>query len=186
MSNALDIDVPREVLGEPVEHGIDARLIAFARRLCAEFRKKRGARIVGCEEAVDVTARDAAIGRRRAVGTAIGERDERSRDIGSGCFADVHFVAFECGTGSRQVAFDGRQRFFGAELGLDVEKPEALDRARPPFDAVRIGDTFAEHLIAAAETEHASAAAHVGADVDVPSFGAQRREIVDRRFRPGE
>ena len=99
---SLDIDVPREVLGEPVEHGIDARLITLTRRFRSEFRKKRGARIVGREEAVNITAPDAAIGRRCAVGTAIGERDERSRNIRSGCFANVHFVALERGSGSRK------------------------------------------------------------------------------------
>ena len=49
-----------------------------------------------------------------------------------------------------------------------------------------IGDRPPEHLKAAAEAEHAAAAAAVRGDVDVPARLAQRLEIGDRRLRAGD
>ena len=44
------------------------------------------------------------------------------------------------------------------------------------FDALGVGDGTAEHLIAAADTEHAAAGAVVGEDVDIPAVFAQGGE----------
>ena len=46
-----------------------------------------------------------------------------------------------------------------------------------------IGDAAAEHLVAAAQAEHAAAAADMGDDVDVPALLPQDGEIGDGRLR---
>ena len=76
-----------------------------------------------------------------------------------------------------------RQLLLGCQHGLDVEEAEPRHRAGWPLDAIGIGDGPAEHLIAAAQAKHRSAAANVRGDVDVEAAFAQRRERRNRRLR---
>src|SRR6185437_12030737 len=57
---------------------------------------------------------------------------------------------------------------------------------RRTLDSLWIVDSAAEHLIAAAQTEHAAAAAKMGNDIDVEARVTQRREIGDGRLRTGQ
>ena len=68
----------------------------------------------------------------------------------------------------------------------DIEQAESFDGAGLAVDAVGIGNRLAEHLIAAAEPEHMTAAADVRLDVDVPALRAQKGEIADGGFATGQ
>ena len=70
---------------------------------------------------------------------------------------------------------------------VDVEQAEARRRPGGPSMPSRIGDGVAEHLVAAAEAEHACRRARrMGQDVDVPALRAQRGEIGDGRLGAGQ
>src|SRR3546814_5226722 len=51
------------------------------------------------------------------------------------------------------------------------------------FNAVRISDGSAQHLISAADAEDMPAPPHMGGDVDVPTLRAQELQIGNGRFR---
>ncbi len=54
------------------------------------------------------------------------------------------------------------------------------------FDAVWIEHDVAEHLIAGADAEHATAAANVSKQIDVPALRAEELEIGDGGLAAGK
>ena len=176
---SLDVDV-RARCSAKIQHSVDARLIALTRVFAPNPRETRPRRR-RMRTSRGHNSPQLAHRRDCAVGPSIVEVTRGPPFLAAG-FANVHLVARECRAVTDSLPRRARASF-RSEHSFDVEKPEALDRARRSLDAVWIGDPLAEHLISAAKTKHASAAAHVRADVDVPTGGAQRFEIVDRRFR---
>ena len=72
---------------------------------------------------------------------------------------------------------DPRETLLRRHDGRHVQKPKPGRLPRRSFDAVRIGDAVPQHLIAAAQAEHMSAAATMGEQVDIPALRAQEIEI---------
>src|SRR5215470_5354495 len=70
------------------------------------------------------------------------------------------------------------------QQGFDLEQAEAFGGTDLPFDTCGVADRSSEHLIAAAEADHETAAPPVGGDVDVKSRRAQRGKIGNCRLRP--
>ncbi len=66
---------------------------------------------------------------------------------------------------------------FAAEHGVDVEQLEPRRLARLAFDALRVGDTAAEHLEAAAKPEDVPALGIMRQEIDVPALLPQKGEI---------
>ena len=93
--------------------------------------------------------------------------------IGAGGSADVDLIAFEGTACGLMNAAHRAQRLIGDHDRFDVEEVEALHGAGGAFDAIRVVDGAAEHLIATADAEYAAAAADMRAEVDVPSLCAQ-------------
>ena len=139
--------------------------------------------VVG-QQAVDVAARHAAVGACRAVDLAVAEPEQRPQRAGRA--ADMHLVSLERHGAIRGLAACLDQHLVAFEHRLDIEQAEAIDLLRRPLDAMWIGDGAAQHLIAAADAEHESAAPQMRLEVDVPAELPQRREIGDGRFRPGQ
>ena len=71
------------------------------------------------------------------------------------------------------------------ENGLNIEQGEPLALAGRALNTVRIGNHPSQHLVAAAQSEHGTAGAGMGGDIDIPAFGAQCREIGPRRLGAG-
>ena len=133
-----------------------------------------------------VGARDAAVGRDRAVELAVGEAQQRARAVGAFRLADMHLIASERRAVRKARAFDLAQHLLAGQHRGDVEQLEALDLVRRPLDAVRVGHAFAQHLVAAANAEHAPAAPRMGGEVDIPALLAKEFEIGDGRLAAGQ
>ena len=77
------------------------------------------------------------------------------------------------------------QGLLAGQPRLDLQQTKPLGRgAGGTLDALRIGNAPSQHLIAAADAEHAAAAAQVRHEIDVPALPAQEIEIGTGRFRP--
>ena len=79
-----------------------------------------------------------------------------------------------------------RSCFSPAEDRFDVDQAEPGRLAGPTFEAVRIGDAPAQHLVAAAQPEDMPALAAMREDVDVPPLAPQKGEIGQGRLRSGQ
>ena len=82
---------------------------------------------------------------------------------------DMHFVAGNGRAVGEHATADARAAFFPGSARSRRRAARGPPRSRRPLDPVRIGDAVPEHLVAAAEPEHAPAAAHVGARGRCPS-----------------
>src|SRR3546814_3552412 len=99
----------------------------------------------------------------------------------------MHLKAAHSGAAFKVRALHLLQRLSARQHGLDVEQAEPVGGStRGPLDALGIADAAAEHLIAAAESEHAPAAAQVRSEVDVPALLAQEGEVGQRRLGAGQ
>src|ERR1700730_2943099 len=134
---------------------------------------------------MDVSALHQTIGRASAIGTSI-QRDNRSRAVQAFAAAEMYFIAFDGGAGGAIDTADQRGGFVAAHGRRDIEQSQPVDRPGAAVDAIRIGNSLAEHLIAAAEPENTATAADMGLDVDVPALCAQEGEIGDGGFAAGQ
>jgi hypothetical protein len=66
--------------------------------------------------------------------------------------------------------------------GRHVEQSKSRRVAGRSFDPIGISDAAAEHLIAAAEAKHVSAAAMMRKKVNVPALRAQEGEVATGRL----
>ncbi len=175
----------REMRRQRIKRPLDQIFIANIGWSRVETRKPRRALPVVGEQAVDISADHPAVGGDRALGRTVGEPRERPRAILPFGHAHVHLIA------GKRHAIAGRsghgfEALVVRQRGCDVEKAEALDRRRRAFNAAGIGDRVPEHLIAAAQPEHHSAASPMRGDVDMEPGGAQRLKIGDGRLRTGQ
>ena len=80
---------------------------------------------------------------------------------GAGTFAHMHLVtaylAEPAGCGATGLS----QRLAAAEAGFDVQISQPRGFAGRAFDAVRVDDAIAEHLIAGADAQHLAAAPQI-------------------------
>src|SRR3546814_11896950 len=74
-------------------------------------------------------------------------------------------------------------RSFGSQHSFDRKVAQPRDCGSRSFNAVRISDGSAQHLISAADAEDMPAPPHMGGDVDVPTLRAQELQIGNGRFR---
>jgi hypothetical protein len=66
-----DIEVPLQVIGKPVQHIFDHRLVRDRAAFGAEPREKGAAEWVACEQPVQIAPHDPAVGADRAIGMAV-------------------------------------------------------------------------------------------------------------------
>src|SRR6185437_11490898 len=165
-----------------LKHRIDPRFVLERRITCtSQTREKSPPERIAREEPMEMTAGDAPVARNRAIRAAI-EAQHRALGIDSGGAAKMHLIATNQRAGQRVEALRGDKALLAREFGLDLEQAEALFDARRAFDAVRIGDAAAEHLIAGANAENAAATPRMGVQIDIPALAAQYREIGARRL----
>ena len=181
--DAIDVEMRLEMIGERVERLLDPLLVGELRR-DRELRQPGVAEFIRCEQPVHIGAAHAPVARRRAVGT-IADREHGPRAVRPFGAAEMDLVAADRRAGRAVTPLHGDRRFVGRHLGHDIEQTEPLDAAGRPFDAARIGDGAAEHLVAAAQPEHVAAAPRMRLDVDVPALCRMnaRSPMVD--FEPG-
>ena len=132
------------------------------------------------EQAVAVGAEHEAVFGDRALRPPV-EMEERPRQRRPGAAAHVDFVAGEPVGGP-----DRHGAFLRLQHRLDVEQAEAGARSRRAFHAVGVGHGPAQHLEAAAEPQHAAAAAQMGADVDIPALVPEEGEVGPRVLAAGQ
>jgi len=72
---------------------------------------------------------------------------------------------------------DTRETLLRRHDSCHIQKSKPRHLSCRSFDAVRIGDAAPQHLIAAAQAEHVSAAATMCAQVDIPALRAQEIEV---------
>src|SRR5690242_7766565 len=151
---------------EPIERPFDQVVVSddgWARRQAVE---PGGALTVIGEQAVDVCAEHAAVGRDRALRRAIVESRKWPRTIGPGSRAHMHLV-----TGKRRAASglapDRLKPLAIGQNGFNLEQTKAGNFSRRTLDALRVGNRAPQHLITAAQAEHQAAAAAMRGDIDV-------------------
>src|SRR3546814_9842064 len=76
-------------------------------------------------------------------------------------------------------------RLFGSQHSFDRKVAQPRDCGSRSFNAVRISDGSAQHLISAADAQDMPAPPHMGGVVDVPTFRAQELQIGNGSFSAG-
>src|SRR5262249_37168504 len=113
------------MLCQLVEYLLDKRVVSHGGGTGTEAREPGRALAVVGEQAMDVGADDAPVGRHRTFRRSIGEASERPRAVGTFAEADMHFVACEKGAIAR-FALHGLEPLVSAQHGLDLEQAEPL------------------------------------------------------------
>src|SRR6516162_7795761 len=170
---AIKIEVRVKVRREPIERLFDQFVIGDGGRAGRQAAEpSRTLTIIG-EQSVDICPEHAAVGRNGTLGRAVVEPRERPRAIGARRNAHMHFI-----TAKRNAAIgratDRFEPLVSGENGFDIKQAEPGDFAGRSLDPLRVGHRPPQHLIAAAQTEHQSAAAPMPGDIDVKAGGAQR------------
>jgi hypothetical protein len=114
------------------------------------MRKPVGAHAIVREQPVHVAAADTAIGADRAIGPLLGDAQQRPSRALAKRLANVHLVAFKRNASFPAFTMDFVEGLLVEHAGLDVEVSETGHGRRLAFDAVRVADRRAQHLIAAA------------------------------------
>src|SRR5260221_14613060 len=118
----------------------------------AEPGEEGAAERVAGEQPVQIAAGDPAVRADRAVAAAA-EIQHRARDARAGGDAEMHLVAAHR-RGAGDIDAGGLdQPLVAAQRRLDVEETQPLGLAGRALMPVWIGDTAAEHLVAAAQAE---------------------------------
>src|SRR5690606_4859777 len=107
---------------------------------------------IGGEQAVQISAGDAAIGADGAFGSARNMGEGTGR-IGAGGGAHMNVVAGNGGAGGCVDGVFDAELLDGGEGGFDIEQAEAGTGAGGAFDAIGIGNGAAKHLVAAANAQ---------------------------------
>ena len=170
---------------QAIEHIIDEWLVCDRRWSGPEPREPSGALAVICKETVDISPDRVAVGGDRSLESPISKFGERTRAVRTGGDAHVHLVS-----GKRRAvvrfAANGLQALAWRERRLDVEQSETRDIAGRPLDPFGIGDGAPEHLVAAAQAEHAPTATHVSAmSTSNPASRSDLRSAIVA-FEPGK
>src|SRR3546814_16879009 len=76
--------------------------------------------------------------------------------------------------------------FRSSQHSFDRKVAQPRDCGSRSFNAVRISDGSAQHLISAADAEDMPAPPHMGGDVDVPTLRAQELQLGNGRFSAGQ
>src|SRR5205807_5762241 len=137
------------------------------------------------KQTVDIGAEHAPVRRAGTFIRSSGKPCERPRAVRTVGKAHMHLIAFERRSVGRRTE-SRREPLVAGEYSLDVEQSETIDLARRTFEALRIGDGAAKHLVTTAHSEQPSASPHMCPDVDLQPAGAQDLEIGDRRLGTGK
>src|SRR6516225_8727302 len=167
---------------ESIERLFDQLLVSDTRRAGRESLKPCCTLAIISEQAVNIGAEHAAVGRHCSFGRAVIEPRKGPRASGASRDAHVHLVA----TKRRPIAGRAAHRlepFLIGEYGLDFKQAESGEASRRAFDALWIGNRASKHLITAAEAEYHATAPAVRSDVNVELRRAQRMQIADCRLR---
>src|SRR6266404_4878372 len=95
----------------------------------------------------------------------------------------MHLVTGNIAAGDEIVTMHFRQGLAPTEACRHIQKTEAVATAGWTFTALRVVETPAQHLIAAAQAQHRAAPAQMRLEIDIPTGGDEGLEIADRRFR---
>ncbi len=167
--------------GQIVQRGVHTRAVTFA---CAGDPKtghEIRAEPVAAEHAVQITAPDAA----GWISGPFGSVPDIQPSIGAVRairHALVDFISLQRCPRGAEGGIGQRQVFVCAHGGFHVQVPQAIHAARRPFDPVRIGDGFPQHLIPAANPQDMAAAPHVGCQINIPTLGLEMGQVVDGGF----
>ena len=112
--------------------------------------------------------------------------DQGSPTVRAGGSPDVDLVAFDRFAGAKIPSGDPGQGLVRRHLGFDVEQAEAVAAAGCAFNALGVVDGFAQHLIAAADSQNLTAASDMGHQINVPALPTQEGKIAAGRFRAGQ
>src|SRR5262245_34044789 len=181
LEQQVAIDMLFDVIGKFVERRLDLGFIGKHRRRGTDSLQPVMTLAIVGKQPVDVAAGDPAVGAHRSVVLPGAEPEHWPRRAGGA--SDMHLVALEGHIVRQDLARRLDQDLVALQHGLDVEQAEPVDRGRLAFDAVRVGDRPAQHLITAANAEHESATPLMRPQVDVPSGRAQGGEVGDGGFR---
>src|ERR1700736_6109889 len=132
-----------EMRGEFVERLLDLQVIAKVRTRAQSFEPGGALRIVG-EEAMDIGAHDAPVGRNRAVEASVGETHERPRAARAARPADVHFITVEWRAIVETDSVRPREDLLSRHDGGDFEQAEPGDFACRTFRALRVSESRAQ------------------------------------------
>src|SRR5437588_7607394 len=177
LEEAVAVDVSLDVVFQPIQRCLDVGLIGESRRLACYAAQPVVALPVVGKKPVNVASGDAARGVDGSLRSSVGEPQQRYRAASAARASNVHLVSFERRRAVRTLAQNIDKHLVAPEHCLDIQQAKTRNRAGGPLDPVRIGDSCAEHLIPAANSEHMTAAAHMRLEVDIPSAFAQRCEI---------
>ena len=169
----VHIEALFQAIGDGVERCVNMLFVSQAgRRQDGDLLQISDAKRVAREKAVHVAARDAAIGRHRAV-IALAKTQERLAGSSAGGPPHVHLVAAHRRTAGVGHAFDGAQRFFLTDDRFDVEKAKPGRFPAAPLHGIGVGDAVAKHLVAAADPQNMPAAPPVRAQINIPTLAAK-------------
>ena len=129
-----------------------------ASRPRAERREPGGALAVVGEQPVDIGAGHAPVGRDRAVGAPVGEAQQRPRRSPARRAADMHLVARNGAPLATQTPVDSRSVLSPGSTVSTSSRPSPATSPGGPSMPSGSATRAAEHLVAAADAEHAAAA----------------------------
>src|SRR5271167_2532747 len=170
------------MISERIEGRVDLPLVGDLAAIGAEPLKKGAPEQIAGEKAVQIASGDSAIAANAAIGAA-NQAENGSLEFRPGRAANVHFVPFDGRAGRKLDTGSLDEALSLPEDRIDFEEPQPPDGFLSPLRAKAIGDGLSQHLIAAAETEDATALAPMSQKIDVPTLAAQEFKIADRRLR---
>ncbi len=105
--------------------------------------------------------------------------DHRKRPCAINPFglSKVNFIALDGGPRRHMNGGNPCQRLVGEEGGLNLEKPQPINRFRFPFNALRVMDAGPKHLVSAAQPQHKPAPAHMCRKVNIPPLAANFLQV---------
>ena len=116
-----------------------------------------------------VSAANSTVGRNCSIQSAIGKAKQGSVTVRPDGLADVHLIAAERLAVSDRNSADLDERLVPRQRRFDIKQAQTRGSSGRALDAVRIGYTMSQHLVAAAETEDTSASANMSAQIDIPA-----------------
>src|SRR5579863_43853 len=182
---AIDIEMPLDVIGEFVEHLFDGGAVVLVRGSDSEPVKKGAAESVRGEQAVQIGAVYATVTRDGAFRGAADEC-EWTRAVRSIGPADMDFVGIHALVARGMNRLDAGEILLRRHHSCHIQKSKPGHFPRRSFDAIGIGDAVPQHLIAATEAEDMSAASMMREQVDIPALSPQEIEVAPGRFRTGK
>ena len=182
---ARAVDIRRKMVGQRVQGFLDRRVMADIARRRPKTGKEGAAKGVLAEHPVKVAAHHPAIGAQGTFGLAI-HRKEGMRPVWSFGSAKMDLVTLDHGAGGGVQGGRLGHALVSGHGGGEGQQAQTGNKAGLALDPVGVGNRGAKHLIATAEAQDLCPPAHRGGKVDVPTFGAEMREVGDGGLAAGQ